>query len=246
MQKKVYFIADAHLGATCVPNSKEKERRLVAWLDSVKESASAIYMLGDMFDFWFEYEYVVPSGFTRFLGKLSELADAGVELHFFTGNHDIWTFGYLEKEVGMKVHRKEEIVEIMGRRFFLAHGDGLGDPSLRFKFLRAFFHNYVCQRLFAMLHHYIAMSVGLLWSGKSRKKKENRFSRYLGEEKEHLVQFVKKYDGPAVDYFIFGHRHILLDETFGGRRMLILGDWISLCSYAEFDGETLALKQAAE
>jgi len=225
--KKVYFIADAHLGATCVPQTRENEKHLVAWLDSVKESASAIYMLGDMFDFWFEYEYVVPAGFTRFLGKLSELSDAGVELHFYTGNHDIWTFNYLEKEIGVKMHRKEDVMEIMGKKFFLAHGDGLGDPSIKFKILRTFFHSHICQRLFALLHPHIAMSIGLYWSGKSRKKKENKFSFYFGEDKEHLVQFAKKYDGESVDYFIFGHRHIMLDKTFDGRRVVILGDWIN-------------------
>ena len=153
MMKNVYFLSDAHLGSLAVPHQRMQERRLVRFLDSIKEKAAAIYLLGDMFDFWYEYRYVVPKGFTRFLGKLSELTDMGVEVHYFTGNHDIWAYEYLEKECGVILHKKPETTEIYGKEFFLAHGDGMGDPNKSFKVIRAIFHNKVCQWLFSALHY---------------------------------------------------------------------------------------------
>ena len=129
MRKNIYFLSDAHLGSLAIPHRRTQERRLVRFLDSIKDKAAAVYMLGDMFDFWNEYKYVVPKGFTRFLGKISELTDLGVEVHFFTGNHDIWTYGYLEEECGVILHRHPLTTEIYGKEFYLAHGDGLGDPD---------------------------------------------------------------------------------------------------------------------
>lgn len=144
MGKNIYFLSDAHLGSLAIAHGRTQERRLVRFLDSIKDKASAIYLLGDMFDFWDEYRYVVPKGFTRFLGKLSELTDSGVEVHFFTGNHDLWTYGYLEEECGVMVHKAPVTTEIYGKVFYLAHGDGLGDPDNKFKFLRKVFHNRTC------------------------------------------------------------------------------------------------------
>ena len=141
--KNVYFLSDAHLGSWAIPHARTQERRLVRFLDSIKHKASAVYLLGDMFDFWNEYRYVVPKGYTRFLGKISELTDMGVEVHFFTGNHDLWTYGYLHDECGMTVHTKPLTTEIGDKVFFLAHGDGLGDPDQKFRFLRRMFHNRV-------------------------------------------------------------------------------------------------------
>ena len=143
--KNVYFLSDAHLGSLAIPHQRMQERRLVRFLDSIKEKAAAIYLLGDMFDFWYEYKYVVPKGFTRFLGKLSELTDMGVEVHYFTGNHDIWAYEYLEKECGVILHKKEETTEIYGHEFFLAHGDGMGDPNKSFKLIRAIFNSRFCE-----------------------------------------------------------------------------------------------------
>ena len=151
--KNVYFLSDAHLGSLAIPHARMQERRLVRFLDSIKEKAAAIYLLGDMFDFWYEYKNVVPKGFTRFLGKLSELTDLGVEVNFFTGNHDIWAYEYLEKECGVILHKKPITTEIYGHEFFLAHGDGLGDPDASFKLLRAIFHNKVCQWLSRLCIH---------------------------------------------------------------------------------------------
>ena len=143
--KNVYFLSDAHLGSLAIPHARMHERRLVRFLDSIKDKAAAIYLLGDMFDFWNEYRYVVPKGYTRFLGKLSELTDSGVEIHFFTGNHDLWTYGYLEQECGVKVHKSPMTTEIYDSVFYMAHGDGLGDPDPKYRFLRRVFHSPLCR-----------------------------------------------------------------------------------------------------
>ena len=161
--KNVYFLSDAHLGSLAIEHGRMQERRLVRFLDSIKNKASAVYLLGDMFDFWDEYKYVVPKGYTRFLGKLSELTDMGVEVHFFTGNHDLWTYGYLEEECGVTLHRRATTTEIYGKVFFLAHGDGLGDPDHKFKLLRKMFHNRTCQILLNAIHPRWGMALGLMY-----------------------------------------------------------------------------------
>lgn len=248
--KNVYFLSDAHLGSLAIPHQRMQERRLVRFLDSIKEKASAVYLLGDMFDFWYEYRHVVPKGFTRFLGKLSELTDMGVEVHFFTGNHDIWAYEYLEKECGVILHKKPETTEIYGKEFFLAHGDGMGDPNRAFKVIRAIFHSKVCQWMFSNLHPRWGIGFGLAWAKHSYiKHKETDEPRYLGEEKEHLVLFAKDYieSHPNIDYFIFGHRHIKLDINLNRQtRLMILGDWISQFTYAVFDGEHLFIEDYVE
>ncbi|WP_444368929.1 UDP-2,3-diacylglucosamine diphosphatase [Prevotella sp.] len=248
--KNVYFLSDAHLGSWAIDHSRTQERRLVRFLDSIKTKARAIYLLGDMFDFWCEWRYVVPKGYTRFLGKLSELTDMGVEVHFFTGNHDIWTYGYLEEECGMTVHTKPETVEIYDRVFYIAHGDGLGDPDRKFKFLSRMFHNRTCQRLFAMLHPRWSMWFGMTWAKHSRlKRADGKEPPYMGEHREFLVQYAKQYMNthPNVDYFMFGHRHIELDLFLSKKtRMMILGDWISQFTYAVFDGEHMFLEEYVE
>ena len=151
MTKGVYFISDAHLGSWALDHRRMQERRLVRFLDEIKDKAQAVYMLGDMFDYWYEFKYVVPKGYTRFLGKIAELTDSGVEVHYFIGNHDIWTFGYLERECGVILHREPVTVEIMGKEFFLAHGDGMGDPDRVFRFMRGIFRSRFCQFLYSLL-----------------------------------------------------------------------------------------------
>ena len=248
--KNVYFLSDAHLGSLAISHRRTQERRLVRFLDSIKDKASAVYLLGDMFDFWDEYKYVVPRGFTRFLGKLSELTDLGVEVHYFTGNHDIWTYGYLEEECGVQLHRQPLTTEIGDKVFFLAHGDGLGDNSVGFKLLRGVFHNHFCQWLLNFVHPWWGMQLGLRWAKHSRLKRVDGCEPpFLGENREKLVRFTKEYmrDHADVDYFLYGHRHIELDLNLGNRvRMLILGDWIRLFTYAVFDGEHLFLEQYVE
>ena len=246
--KKIYFIADAHLGSRGVPDNRSQEQRLVRFLDSIKDEASALYLLGDMFDFWYEYKMVVPRGFTRFLGKLSELSDRGVEVHYFTGNHDIWCRDYLPKECGVILHREPLCTELGGKKFFIAHGDGLGDPTLSFRLLRTIFHSRLCQTLFSCIHPRWAIDFGLEWAKHSRMKRDKMGGElpYLGEEREYLVCFAKDYlrQHPDIEFFLFGHRHIELDLALSPTtRMLMLGDWISLYTYAVFDGETLRLER---
>ena len=250
MGKNVYFLSDAHLGSLAIPHGRTQERRLVRFLDSIKEKASAVYLLGDMFDFWNEYRYVVPKGYSRFLGKLSELTDNGVEVHFFAGNHDLWTYGYLEEECGVIVHKAPVTTEIYGKVFFLAHGDGLGDPDNKFKILRKLFHNRTCQRLLNFVHPRWGMALGLNWAKHSRlKRADGKEVPFMGEDKEFLVRFARDYkrSHPNIDYFLFGHRHIELDLPIDkSTRMLILGDWIWQFTYAVFDGEHVFLEQYIE
>ena len=250
MGKNVYFLSDAHLGSLAIPHGRTQERRVVRFLDSIKEKASAVYLLGDMFDFWNEYRYVVPKGYSRFLGKLSELTDNGVEVHFFAGNHDLWTYGYLEEECGVIVHKAPVTTEIYGKVFFLAHGDGLGDPDNKFKILRKLFHNRTCQRLLNFVHPRWGMALGLNWAKHSRlKRADGKEVPFMGEDKEFLVRFARDYkrSHPNIDYFLFGHRHIELDLPIDkSTRMLILGDWIWQFTYAVFDGEHLFLGEYVE
>lgn len=248
--KNIYFLADAHLGSLAIPHQRTQERRLVRFLDSIKHKASAIYLLGDMFDFWNEYKYVVPKGYTRFLGKISELTDMGVEVHYFTGNHDIWTYGYLEKECGVILHTQPETVEIYDKIFFLAHGDGLGDPDAKFKFLRKMFHNRTCQKLLNFVHPWWGMQLGLNWAKHSRlKRADGKEAPFIGEDKEYLILFTKEYmkTHSNIDYFIFGHRHIELEMKMSRKtELVILGDWIWQFTYAVFDGEHMFIQQYIE
>ena len=164
MDKKIYFVSDAHLGSLAFDNDSYREKKLVAWLDSIKDYASDIYLLGDMFDFWYEYKYVVPKGFVRFLGKLAELSDSGINLHFFIGNHDIWTYGYLEKEIGMKIYKEPLIINLNGKTFYLAHGNGLGKQPLSVRLIERIFHSEILRTLYNTIHPYFNMSFGFAWS----------------------------------------------------------------------------------
>ena len=249
--KPVYFLADAHLGSRAIPHARTQERRLVNFLDSIKHKAGAVYLMGDIFDFWYEYKYVVPKGYTRLLGKISELTDLGVEVHFFIGNHDIWAKDYLAEECGCIMHREPVTMELADKIFFLAHGDGLGDPSASFRFLRRVFHNRLAQILFSALHPRWGMQFGLAWAAHSRKKHglQGGDPPYLGEDNEYLVNFAKEYlkDHPTVNYFVFGHRHIELDLMLTRQcRTIILGDWIQQYTYAVFDGEQMWLENYIE
>lgn len=248
--KPIYFISDAHLGSLALKHRRTQERRLVHFLDQIKHKAGAIYMLGDMFDFWHEYSHVVPKGYTRFLGKISELTDMGVEVHYFTGNHDLWMRNYLQEECGVILHRSPLTIELGDSVFYLAHGDGLGCEERGFKLLRGIFHNPLCQRLFAALHPRWGMSFGLNWAKHSRLKRPNGDEPpFMGEEREDLVRYAKDYSTthPDINYLLFGHRHIELDLSLpSGARMLILGDWIKLFTYAVYDGTQVYMEQYVE
>jgi UDP-2,3-diacylglucosamine hydrolase len=243
---KVYFASDMHFGSTVFEDPKVTEKRFVRWLDTIRAEAKALYLLGDIFDFWFEYKKVVPRGFTRFLGKIAEMHDQGTEIHFFTGNHDIWMFDYFQKEVGAIVHTQPLTVTLDGKNFYLAHGDGLGDDSHSFKLIRSIFHNRVCQVLFARVPARWGIGFAHSWSKSNRQKDIASPAPYFGEDKEHLVLYAKAYikEYPDIDYLIFGHRHILLDLMLNHKsRMMIIGDWMQYFSYAVFDGKTLNLEQ---
>lgn len=248
--KNVYFLSDAHLGSLAIDHRRMQERRLVNFLDSIKHKAAAVYLLGDMFDFWFEYKTVVPKGYTRFLGKISELTDLGVEVHYFTGNHDLWMRDYLETECGVTLHRRSSVEEIYGKVFYLAHGDGLGTKDHKFLFLRSVFHDTTCQWLFAALHPRWGMAFGLEWARRSRLKRiDGKEPSYMGEDREELVLFAKDYlqTHPEINFFVFGHRHIELDLMLRrNTRLVILGDWITQFTYAVYDGEHFFLEEFVE
>ena len=251
MRTSTYFLSDLHLGMSSLSpaEQRDRERKAVRWLDSIKEDAAALYLLGDIFDYWYEYKYVVPRGFTRFLGKLAELSDLGVEIHWFIGNHDIWIFDYLPAELGAVVHREPAVMTLGGRTFYLAHGDGLGHTPFSFRFVRALFRNRFCQWLYAAIHPRWTVAFARGWSSHSRAHDDD--APYLGENEEFLVQYAKEYlrqnAQPHIDFFVFGHRHIMLDLMLSrDSRVVILGDWIRHFSYARFDGEHLTLEQFVE
>lgn len=247
LRNKIFFVSDAHLGARFHNDSLAIEKKLVRWMDSVKSEAKAIYFLGDMFDYWYEYKYVVPKGFTRFLGKLAELSDSGVEIHIFIGNHDVWMFDYLPREVGAIIHRDVLEVDLLGKRFFLGHGDEVDFRSKSFRFIRALFRNKFCQRLYAGIHPRWSFAFALGWSLNSRKKGLKYQERIpTGRCGGYLVAFAKKYleTHPDINFFIFGHIHRLLDVTLSETsRLLVTGDWMNLFSYIVWDGENLTLEK---
>jgi UDP-2,3-diacylglucosamine hydrolase len=244
-RKKIYFASDAHLGAPTISNHREHERRFVAWLDQIKDDAREVFLMGDIFDFWFEYKHVVPKGHTRFLGKLCELTDKGIPVHFFTGNHDIWVFDYLPHETGVIVHKEPYLPVIDEKKFFLAHGDGLTPDEKSYKKLKAVFTNKVAQRLFSWLHPDLGIGIANFWSRKSRESNQGTdTAKFQGEEKEWLIKFAKdKIQTEHFDFFIFGHRHVALDIEIGeNTRLCYLGDWVHHFSYAVWDGENMSLK----
>jgi UDP-2,3-diacylglucosamine hydrolase len=245
---KTYFVSDTHFGSLAFKNKTEKEKKFVRWLDSIKPDCEALYMLGDMIDFWYEYKMVVPKGFTRFFGKISEFTDSGIPVYWFAGNHDIWLYNYVQEELGVKVIIGLYETNIYGRKVLMAHGDGLGDPSVNFHILRSIFHCRFCQVLFSMINPRFAMAFGLNWAKKSFMKRGKEPEVYLGEDKEHLILFSKDYatkEGEnAPDLYIYGHRHIMLDLYISRRsRIIILGEWLSLYSYGVMDNNGFELCQ---
>ena len=237
---KTYFLSDVHLGAKYIDNPRKQEQRIVSFLESIRNDAKEIYLLGDILDYWFEYRYVVPKGYVRFFGKIAELADSGIKIYWFIGNHDIWIFDYLPSELGVEIVDGSQIKQIDGKTFFIAHGDGLGDESRSFRMLRAFFRNRFCQRLYAGIHPRWTVPFALNWS---RSNRVNGEDRPFGCD-EPLQRFVTNYkEDQKIDYFVFGHRHVAVDKSIGNNsRLIILGDWIKLYSYAVYDGNDLKLQ----
>jgi UDP-2,3-diacylglucosamine hydrolase len=243
-KKKIYFISDVHLGAPALANNHERELLFARWLDFIKDDVSELYLLGDIFDFWFEYRKVVPRGFTRILGRLADLSDNGVSVHFFTGNHDVWVFDYLPQEIGLTLHRDEFITEINGKKFFLAHGDGLDPADKGYLFLKKIFTSKTLQWWFSRIHPNFAFHLAHQWSKSSRLSKFNREEEFKVKN-ECMYKFAEKYlEKEWIDYFIFGHRHQMTNlEIKNGSRFILLGDWIKKFSYGVFDGESFVLNK---
>jgi len=242
--KKIFFISDFHLGAPDPVKSLEREKRIVRWLEMIKNETAEIYLLGDVFDFWFEYKRVVPRGYVRLLGKLAELSDAGIKIHYFTGNHDMWVFDYLPSEIGMTLYRYPVTRSINGKKFYIGHGDGLGPGDHGYKFIKKVFANPLCQWLFARLHPNFGIWLANYFSRKSRIATGTTDEKFLGEDKEWLVIYSKEIlSKEHFDFFIFGHRHLPIDLPLSSdSRYVNLGEWINHNTYAEFDGTSLLLK----
>lgn len=244
-EKKTYFVSDVHLGAPALNNNRQREKLFVKWLDEAASDAEAFYLLGDIFDFWYEYRKVAPRGFVRTLGKIAEITDSGIPVHYFTGNHDVWIYDYLPDEIGITLHREPIVKNIGGKTFFLGHGDGLDPNETGYLLLKKLFTSKTAQFLFSRLHPNFAFWLGHKWSERSRISKglEPEITNEI--ENEALVTFAKKtLENRKIDYFIFGHRHILLDHPLvPNSRVVVLGEWINYFSYAVFDGEHLILKK---
>ena len=242
--KKIYFASDNHLGAPNMEDSRLREQKFVAWLNKVKQDASAIFLLGDLFDFWFEYRTVVPKGFTRTLGKLAEIADSGIPIHYFVGNHDLWMNGYFEEELGIPVYHKSKEFKLGAKDFFIGHGDGLGPGDKGYKRMKKIFLSPFFKWLFRWGHPDIGMRIAQYFSVKNKLISGDDDATFLGEDNEWLAIYSrKKLEDKHRDYFVFGHRHLPLEIKLNERSKYInLGDWIQYFTYGEFDGENFRLK----
>ena len=241
--KKIYFLSDFHLGAPNKVQSNLREQRLVRFLQNAKKDASAIFIVGDIFDFWFEYKTVVPKGFVRLLGCLADLSDAGIELHIFTGNHDLWMKDYLTEELNAKIYFEPGEFTLGAKKFFIGHGDGLGPGDQGYKFMKKIFTNPLCKWLFGWLHPDLGIQLANYFSSKSRAKTGTSDEVFMGEDKEWLIIYAKqKAKEINAHYFIFGHRHYPLDIAINeNSRYINLGDWLRSNSYAVFDGQDIQL-----
>lgn len=243
-----YFLSDIHLGAPYFPDSRAAELKVVNFLDSIKDNVDAIFLVGDILDYWYEYRYVVPRGFVRFFGKLAELADRGVRIVWYIGNHDIWIFDYLPDELGIEVIDGASIENLDGTQFFISHGDGIGKLKYSFKVLRKLFRSKICQKLFSGIHPRWTVPFAYNWSRHSRKQS--------GPSKEdalrmmsNITTFSKDYllDHPYINYFVFGHLHLLERIKIADKsELIVLGDWISNFSYAKWDGNNLSIHKLNE
>ena len=243
--QKIFFASDFHLGAPNQKSSLLREKNIVRWLNSIENEAKEIYLLGDIFDFWFEYSKVVPKGFVRLLGKLAELCDKGIQVHLFTGNHDMWTKNYLEEEIGLKLYHKPQIIEFEDIKIFLGHGDGLGKGDYKYKVLKTIFQSTICNWLFSRIHPNLAISIGQKWSDLSRGNQP--IEKDIDFEKEQLFQYCKEQQKlKKVNFYLFGHRHIPmeipLNDSFNAK-YINLGDWITFNSYAVLYNSTIELKK---
>lgn len=242
--KKIFFASDFHLGVPSHESSLDREKRIVKWLDSIKSEAHAIYLMGDIFDFWFEYKHAIPKGFIRLQGKLAELSDAGIPVVFFTGNHDMWMFDYFPTELGITIYRDPQVMRVGNQKLLIGHGDGLGPGDSTYKFLKKFFNSRLCQWLFARLHPNLGIGIASHWSRKSRISNLKKEETFQGEEGEFLWIYCNEIERKEHhDYYIFGHRHLPLDLKLNEQsRYINLGEWVHFNTYAVYDGQKIELK----
>ena len=242
--KNIYFLSDFHLGAPNAAESLVREKKIIRFLDEIKLQAAAIFIVGDLFDFWYEYKRVVPKGYVRILGKIAELTDEGIAVHFFVGNHDMWMKDYFQKELNTVVYFEPQEFAFSGKTFLIGHGDGLGPGDKGYKFIKKIFRNRFSQLIFGALPPSVGIGMADYFSRKSRNKTGKTDEVFLGEDKEWLVIYAKEIlKQKHIDYFIFGHRHLPLEISLTEKsRYINLGDWIKYFSYAVFDGNHLSLE----
>ena len=239
---KIYFASDFHLGLAVEGSPIDREKRAVSWLTAAAVDAKEIYLLGDIFDFWWEYRNVVPKGFTRLLGTISSITDSGISIHFFTGNHDLWVGAYLSEECGMIIHKSPITVTLNGKIFHLAHGDRLGSKNIGKNLISVLFRNKVLQKIYSALHPSIGIEIGQKWSQISSNVGQKEMENFKGEENEDLIRYAKAIlSKEKIDYFIFGHRHLAMSYKLNSDcEILFLGNWISSSNYGLWNGENLS------
>ena len=244
-KKNIYFASDFHLGAPTYEKSLEREKQIVSWLDSIKTDAAEIFLVGDVFDFWFEYSHAVPKGFIRLQGKITELTDSGIKVHLFKGNHDMWMFDYLPKELGIELHSDTVKRSFFGKSYFIGHGDGLGPGDMKYKILKKVFRNSFCQWLFARLHPNFGIGLASYFSKSSRAATGNEDAIFKSIEQERLYHFCLEYIVKEhMDCFIFGHRHLPLDIPLGdSSRYINLGEWLSQNTFLKISHQGIDLLQ---
>jgi len=243
--KKIYFASDQHFGIPDLQQSRIREEKFIRWLDIIKKDAQVLFLMGDLFDFWHEWKYVVPKGYIRVLGKIAELKDSGIEIYFFVGNHDLWMKNYFEEELGIPVYFEKRYYEINGKNFLLAHGDGLGPGDKGYKRMKKVFTNPFAQWAFRWLHPDIAMRIANYMSQKNKLISGDEDKEFLGEDKEFLIQYSKeKLKTEDIHYFVFGHRHLpLVFDLEKGAKYINLGDWIVYFTYGVYDGNSFEVKK---
>lgn len=241
--KKLYFASDFHLGTPDTESSRQREKKILNWIDSIEHSTAALFILGDIFDFWFEYKYAIPKGFIRLQSKLVQLRDKGISVYFFTGNHDMWMFDYFPSELDIPVFKEPQILKVGEKRLLIGHGDGLGPGDHIYKMLKKIFANRLCQLCFRLLPSDIGMGLANFWSRNSRLSNQKKDEKFLGE-KEWLYQFcMEKEKTEHFDFYVFGHRHLPIDMKIGNNsRYINLAEWVNFSYYGEFDGSNFYLK----
>jgi UDP-2,3-diacylglucosamine hydrolase len=242
--KKIFFASDFHLGVPDRESSREREKRIISWLESIRHEAHSIYLLGDIFDFWFEYRHAIPKGFIRLQGKLAELRDAGIPIIFFTGNHDMWMFDYFPTELNIPVYREPQVIQVGQHKLMIGHGDGLGPGDHSYKFLKKFFNSKLCQWLFARIHPNFGIGIANYWSRQSRISNMKKEESFEGESKEYLWVYCRQQEQISHhDFYIFGHRHLPLDlKVADHSRYINLGEWVHHNTYGVYDGNNVILK----